>query len=355
MNTRKLLVSVLMLVCVILSACAPEVMATQAPTAAPNTVPPTEAPTAVSTFLGDPIPEKFLNVDYFLEAGNPPNVLHFYAPDDPICIPLKIEGNCFTILRPDSPSDPGARGPVALIDGVIAATVQLCPFCDASDIGTIEYFEPKEDGGVLVGVKCETKTGATCHADVGTTWKPAPQQTTFHSPANASFRLPLTFTYGPEWKVASGAPGAIDIIYKGNPPQPQSAWWGPTIFLVTGAQVADPKDTTKYIPWPDDFFSYVASFSTVKVMQGPDSVTIGGVQGDQIIFHTSSGPCFGLWLKSDYTWIGSGPNCGDGKSQMILLDVNGEDVLLWFPDSTEKFDERYPLVQEIFNSITFGK
>jgi hypothetical protein len=347
MKTSNLLVSVLMIVSVLFSACTPAVTVTQAPTTAPTQVPPTEAPTAVSTFLGDPIPEKFLNVDYFLEAENPPNVLHFYAPDDPICIPLKIEGNCFTILRPDSPSDPGARGPVALIDGVIAATFQLCPFCDSSDIGTIEYFEPKEDGGVLVGVKCETKTGATCNADVGTTWKPAPQQTTFHSPENASFRIPLSFTYGPEWAVRSGAVGALDIIYQNQ--------WGPTIFLVTGAQVADPKDTTKLIPWPDDFFAYVASFSTVKVMQGPDPVTIGGVQGDQIIFHTSSGPCFGLWLKGDYTWIGSGPNCGDGKSQMILLDVNGESVLLWFPESSEKFDEHYPLVQEIFNSITFGK
>lgn len=351
MKTRNLLVSVLMFVCVLLSACAPAVTPTQAPTA----VPPSVAPTAVSAFLGDPIPEKYLNVDYLTGEGKQLAALRLRLPSDPICQELNTQGNCWTILQPNKPTDPGARGPAAVVDGLVALKFQVCPFCDSSDIGTIEYFEPKEDGGVLAGVKCETSTGAACNADVGSTWKPAPQQTTYHSPGNASFRLPLSFTYGPEWEVGSGAPGAIDIIYKGNPPQPQSAWWGPTIFLVTGAQVADPKDTTKLIPWPDDFFAYVASFSTVKVMQGPDPVTIGGVQGDQIIFHTSSGPCFGLWLKGDYTWIGSGPNCGDGKSQMILLDVNGERVLLWSPDSVEKFDEHYPLVQEIFNSITFGK
>ena len=43
MNTRNLLVSVLMLVCVLLSACAPAVPATQVPTS----LPPTAAPTAI--------------------------------------------------------------------------------------------------------------------------------------------------------------------------------------------------------------------------------------------------------------------------------------------------------------------
>src|SRR5215216_2648822 len=54
MNTRNLLVSVLMLVCVLLSACAPAVPATQVPTslpptAAPTTIPPTQAPVAIES------------------------------------------------------------------------------------------------------------------------------------------------------------------------------------------------------------------------------------------------------------------------------------------------------------------
>jgi len=60
-----------------------------------------------------------------------------------------------------------------------------------------------------------------------------------------------------------------------------------------------------------------------------------------------------LWLKDDYT--GLGDDYSDRKELLILLDVNGEPVLLVYDDSPENFDERYPLVQEIFNSITFGK
>ena len=167
--------------------------------------------------------------------------------------------------------------------------------------------------------------------------------TTFHSPENASFRLPLAFTHGPEWDVHIGV-NALDIV--------QDNSWGLSIFLVNGAKVADPKDMAKTIPWPDDFFGYFASLPGVKVIQGPDPITVGDVVGSQIIVHvTSFGPF--LWLQNDYTWIGN--QASDEKWQMILLDVNGEQVLLWFPDFPDKFDERYPLVQEIFNSITFGK
>ena len=54
MNTRNLLVSVLMHVCVLLSACAPAVPATQVPTslpptAAPTAIPPTQAPVAIES------------------------------------------------------------------------------------------------------------------------------------------------------------------------------------------------------------------------------------------------------------------------------------------------------------------
>ena len=41
-------------------------------------------------------------------------------------------------------------------------------------------------------------------------------QTTFHSSENASFRLPLAFSYSHEWDVQVGI-NALDIIHKGNP------------------------------------------------------------------------------------------------------------------------------------------
>jgi hypothetical protein len=177
MNTRNLLVSILMLVCVLLSACVPAATATPiVPTAElATTVPATEAP-AEFALAGDPIPDKLLDVEYL--SGKV--ALRLRSADDPICQELKTQSNCFTFLRTDHDpeQDPGVRGPAALVDGLIAVKFQLCPFCDPSEIGGIEYFESQEDGGVLAGVKCETKAGAECNADVGTTWKPVAQPTT---------------------------------------------------------------------------------------------------------------------------------------------------------------------------------
>jgi len=45
----------------------------------------------------------------------------------------------------------------------------------------------------------------------------------------------------------------------------------------------------------------------------------------------------------------------ESKRQIVLLEVNGEKVYMAFADSPNKFDEHYPLVQAIFNSITFDK
>ena len=358
MNTRNLLVSVLMLVCVILSACAPATTATQAPTILPAT----SVPVDESTLVGDPIPDNLLNVDYLLVDGKPPLVIRLRAHDDPQCIGMNALGNCFTMLRVDNPADPGARGPAATVNGQVAIKFQIVPY-GPDEVGSIEYFEPKEDGGVLVGVKCETNTGEACNADVGSTWKPAAQQSTWHSPENSAFHLPMTFNYTPGWDTHIIA-NDVDIVYMGNPAGPQSEWWGGGIILANGARVADPAkiidpaqmktpSLDNFLPWPADFFAYVAAIPGMKVIKGPEPITIGGVQGTQIIVRTPAVMHTMLWLKDD--WTGLGDDYSNRIEQLILLDVNGELVLLEFDESPEKFDERYLLVQEIFNSITFGK
>lgn len=113
-----------------------------------------------------------------------------------------------------------------------------------------------------------------------------------------------------------------------------------------------PTNLTDHQPLPDEFFDYVTSIPGVTVVQGPDPITSNGIQGIQIIVHTPPMRAM-LWLKDDYAWHGGADP--EFKRQMILLEVNGEQVLLEFVDNPEKFDEHYPLVQEIFNSITFGK
>ena len=173
------------------------------------------------------------------------------------------------------------------------------------------------------------------------------------------FEVPVSFTYADEgWAVHEWSKNGIDIVYKDQ--------WGGGVALVNGAMVHDPADMvsaepasadrSKFIPFPADYFAYITSLPDVDVLQGPEPVTIGGMQGSQIIVHTPAMHPV-LWLKDDFTWLGGGKTGIDGefKRLMILLDVNGEQVLLEFDDSPEKFDERYPLIQEVFNSITFTK
>ena len=207
MNTRNLLVSVLMFVCVVLAACAPAATATPiVPTAMlATTVPATEVPDEFA-LAGDPIPDKLLDVEYL--SGKV--ALRLRSADDPICQELKTQSNCFTFLRTDHDpeQDPGARGPAALVDGLIALKFQLCPFCGPSEIGGIEYFQSQEDGGVLTGVKCETDTGAECNDDVGTTWQPATQQSNF--PVIIEHKIPALAAHAGGIKV--GPDGALWFV-----------------------------------------------------------------------------------------------------------------------------------------------
>lgn len=193
---------------------------------------------------------------------------------------------------------------------------------------------------------------------------PPAQVKRFTSPKNASFQLPLTLTYGPEWDTEVGI-NTIGIIHKGSPPQPDSQWWGPAIILLNGALVHDPAnavsnqpanpDKSRFIPLPDDFFSYLTALPGVKAISA-EPVTIAGIQGKQVIVHTPPMHPI-LWLKDDYNWLGGGKAGVDPElmRQFILLPVNGEQVLLEFDESPAKFDERFPLVQELFKNMTFGK
>src|SRR5215216_2356715 len=208
MNTRNLLVSVLMFACVMLAACAPGATETPiVPTAMlATTVPATEAPDEFA-LAGDPIPDNLLNVDYFLVDGKPPEVIRLRATEDPQCVGMNAVGNCFAILNLDNPADPEVRGLAAMINGQVALKFQIVPY-SPGDVGRIEYFESKEDGGVLAGVKCETKTGAACNADVGTTWKSAPPQT--NSPVIIEHKIPALAAHAGGIKV--GPDGALWFV-----------------------------------------------------------------------------------------------------------------------------------------------
>lgn len=187
--------------------------------------------------------------------------------------------------------------------------------------------------------------------------------TTYHSPQNAFFPLPLAFAHGPEWAVQVGQ-HAIDIVHEGDPSTPDQPW-GSGIVLLDGALVNDPAnvissepalaDKSTFIPFPNDYFVYITALPGVQTLAGPRPVTIGGVKGTQLIVQTPAmRPT--LWLANDYTWLGGGRNGVDPelKRMMILLEVNGQKVLLEFDDNLTSFDQHLSAVQQIFGTITFA-
>ena len=186
---------------------------------------------------------------------------------------------------------------------------------------------------------------------------------------DTSLPIPITFSFDPTWMSQDGV-NSINIVNPGTPTLPPGQWWGPTIALVDGAMVIDPAvaeinvepdqpvpaDKTEFIPWPADFFAYLTALPGVEVVQKPENVTIGGIQGKQIIVMTPKIHPI-LWLKGDATWLG-GEDSGvdpDFMRQIILLNVHGSHFLLEFDDDPILFPTHAPIVQEIFNSIKFGQ
>jgi hypothetical protein len=180
----------------------------------------------------------------------------------------------------------------------------------------------------------------------------------------AKFDVPLTMTLGPDWRAINNIPRNIDVIHVGTPPDDTSQWWGPTISLVDGARVLDPADAvsgqaapdaTNFIVWPADFFAYLASLPGVEVVRGPEPIALGDVEGTRIIVRTPSMHPI-IWLKDDTGWLGGEADGVDPAftREYVLLDVNGKQVLLNYNETPEAFDQRLPLVDGIWNSMTFG-
>lgn len=181
-----------------------------------------------------------------------------------------------------------------------------------------------------------------------------------------SFDLPMTIALSEDWRPISGDPkGALTLVHLGDPPDDTDQWWGPDIWLVDGATVHDPADIvsdqpaspdrSRFVAWPSDFFGYLASLPGVKVVRGPEPVTIGGIRGARIIVDTP--PMHPIvWLMDDSAWMGGGPTGVDPASRrvIILLTVDGRTVFIGYVDAPTSFDTRLPLLDALLSSIEFG-
>jgi len=108
------------------------------------------------------------------------------------------------------------------------------------------------------------------------------------------------------------------------------------------------------LPWPKSYIDYLAALPGVEVVDGPEPVTIGGVEGRQIVVKTPPmHPT--MFLKGDVMWMGGGASGLDPAFQREIteLSVGGKPVVIEYVDGPQHFDENRPLIDGILKSVTF--
>ena len=181
----------------------------------------------------------------------------------------------------------------------------------------------------------------------------------------ASFDLPMTVDLPAPWKALPppnyGPAGSFGFVHTGTPPEDDAQWWGAGLMLVDGASVADPADmgtaasvADTRVPWPASYIDYLAALPGVEVVDGPNPVSIGGVEGRQMVVKTPPmHPT--IFLKGDSMWMGGGPSGIDGAyvREITELSVGGKPVIVEYVDGADRFDENRPLIDGVLETITF--
>ena len=96
---------------------------------------------------GDPVPEEMLNVDYV--SGE--TVFRIYPGGHAECSRIPVDGFCF---RADNAGNV-VQGPAAMIDGLLAVKNILCASCAPPEMNSTLYFELREGGALLYGLRCD--------------------------------------------------------------------------------------------------------------------------------------------------------------------------------------------------------
>ena len=180
------------------------------------------------------------------------------------------------------------------------------------------------------------------------------------------FALPMKVSLPVGWKPMNDIVGSLGILNTGYPEGPNTTWWGPDLMLVENARIHDPSDAvssepaqfdpSRFVPWPADFIGYITALPGVRVVSGPEPVTIGGVAGTQVTVMTPPmHPLF--WLDGDYTWLGGGRTGVDPawERRYIVVKTGGHTLLVEFADDPSRFDERDAEVRAILDTITFDQ
>ncbi len=174
---------------------------------------------------------------------------------------------------------------------------------------------------------------------------PAQEGTTFLS---KTFDLPITFQYGPEWKIDSEDSSEVVLKYKD--------YDGEFLFInPKSTKVAGPAAPYSVIPFPDDFANWIQAHGLFQVVK-TQSVLVGGLPGTQIDATSACG------TKITWFFVGPGPggwNCEPGGHYRFIYldDVHGERLLIMTVGyvSAQDFTLMVDAAQKILDTVVFSK
>ena len=185
---------------------------------------------------------------------------------------------------------------------------------------------------------------------------PTPAQTTV-SPK--IFKIPMSVTFGPDWRYGISSPGAIELLYD-------------RLNLYVDFLIADNAtlfisgDPATHVPFPDDFAGYLRSNNYFSDVTPNIPLSIGGVKGYQVeAIGKSLSPNRRAFFSSDQTnfkeFVGTEPQkyrfiyVGAISGQRLLVIISSDVDPGLSPLSVSQFDALMPTVQEVLDTVVFSK
>src|SRR5215217_2556876 len=179
----------------------------------------------------------------------------------------------------------------------------------------------------------------------------------YHS---VKFKPPLSFKVGKGWENAEEQlSDTIDMGLQGCGP--------PTGDLTCKLHFANVKEvfkpgTTNVVEAPKDLVGWLQHHPYLKTSK-PKPVTVGGVKGEQfevLVDHLPKNPngncgtdCLAIFNQSSGDRIGYFREANK-RRVIVLEDVKGDTVVIWFAARPDEFDKFAPEAQKVVDSVKWG-
>jgi hypothetical protein len=387
MNTRKLLVSVLILVSVLLAACAPAATP-PAPIAVPSTVVPIVASDQSLTTFSSKIYKLHMSVsfgsdwhviddftDLVTVAGTQKdwnagfNIVTNAKLADPVSgaqIPFPVDFASWIKSNPDFKTDEPIEITVGGIKGLQIDATPMPPkqkdflYMSGTKWNIIPSAEQwrfillNDVNGERLLIfliapadqfKDAVQQSQSILDSVAFTTTTSDQAlTTFSS---SKFEIPMTMTYGSDWYSEGEFSDMFTLKIKDT-----GYAWELGFILAAEAQIADPNSAAT-IPWPTDFVTYLQSNQYFEAGQ-PISVTVGGVKGiqiDALVKNIGDKKTFIALKSTDWLYLDD----TEMYRFIILDDVNGQRLLIAMNAPPDGFSKANELEQKVLDTVVFSQ